>query len=171
MTDTNTPDVPEEGGPVKRDMKAIKAAAAAKAESKKPAKPAAKARNKAASDAAKPPVRVADDEVPAELTHHEQPKSAASVGQFWLAYLGPLDQYLCYRATSPLLFSPQSWSNGYPVALVAENFGNCLIETAVIKTYADGSQRRPEDYEDMYAPFEEVANVRRSTGRRKSARV
>lgn len=175
MTDTNPTPETDDGGPVKRNMAAIKAAAAeAKApKTSAPKKAAAKAANKqAVQDTAPTSPIPAADEVPIELTHHAIPKTAAQADQRWLAYLGPEDQHLCYRDVAPMLFQQQSWSNGWPVALVREAYGMHLVDNCVIKTYSDGSRRRAEDYEDKYVFFDDLAGKKRpSGGRRQRAKA
>jgi hypothetical protein len=175
MSDTTPTLDTDDGGPVKRDMASIKAAAAeAKApKTSAPKKAASKAANKqAVQDTAPTSPLAAADEVPLELMHRDIPKTAATDDKKWLAYLGPEDQHLCYRDVAPVLFQQQAWSNGWPVALVREGYGMHLVDNCVIKTYSDGSRRRAEDYEDKYVFFDDLGGKKRpAVGRRQRTKA
>lgn len=176
MDEVNTPDVAD-GGPAKRDMKAIKAAAAERsggkpaAKSPVPSAAAARARSKATVAKEQAIAPTPDNDIPEELVKHAVAQTAAKPGQRWIVYRGQRETHICYRTTAPLLFQEQAWSNGWQVALVDIGFGQNLVDTSVLKTYGDGSQRRPEDWEDMYVWFDDVSDKRPVSNRRKNAKV
>lgn len=109
--------------------------------------------------------RTAEGEAP----QAEQATPVAKPGQRWLAYMGPEETKISYRTAEHLVFKPTSFSAGHPVAPVSEAFGEELIRFGVLKTYANGKARNPEDWVDAYQWLDDVLESKTHAVRRYGA--
>lgn len=110
--------------------------------------------------------RTADESV-ADVAPEPTPEPGP--GQRWLAYMGPEETKVCYRTSDHLMFKPQAFSAGHPVALVSNAFGEELIRFGVLKTYANGKARNPEDWIDAYQWLDDVLSSKMHAVRRYGA--
>lgn len=156
MTPENTEVATEAGEAPRKTIKSIKSAA-------KSAKGATAARRSAAERLP----RTAEIEAP----QVEEEIVEAKPGQRWLAYMGPEETKVCYRTSDHMVFKPTSFSAGHPVALVSIGFGEELIRFGVIKTYANGKARNPEDWIDAYQWLDDVLDSKTHAVRRYGAVV
>lgn len=158
MSPENTPEVTTEVATEapRKTIKSIKSAA-------KSSKGTTAARRAAAERLP----RTADVEQP--TTADPDPTPEAPAGQRWLAYMGPEETKICYRTATHLHFKPTSFSNGHPVVLVPAALGEELIRFGVIKTYASGKARSPEDWVEAYAWLDDVLETKTHAVRRYGA--
>lgn len=158
-TENTTPDATQEQEAPRKTIRSIKAAT-------KSAKGTIGARRSAAERLP----RTAD--LPAtEETVEPVVAAEAPAGKRWLAYMGPEETKVCYRTSDHLTFKPQPFSAGHPVALVSEAFGDELIKFGVLKTYANGKARAPEDWVDAYQWLDDVIHSKMHAARRYGAVV